>query len=408
MRYFMYGLVLIGTLAWLVCVPAATAQPVTGEIVLSNAGGLYGNAVIAMGRFGPITTILPLPAGAVGGVVCNQVGNEDLIAVGNEIWGVNNGIVRKLAGSLAFPVQGLDVDEDCTWLMAAGPAVLGLNPVAGKRTTVAEGFKNASVVKWNGSDGSLLVIDAGDNTIYAVARDGTKRIVAQVPGVKSLCWNAYTGHFFVAAPDILYDMTPGGVLTTLDTGKPGLKNTTDMFLRNDGMLLVVQGNAEPTGIYSYYAHSGRYNRPYVESPSAALGINPMGVTVDHYRSIWPVGATSRVGETVRFGLNLPHYKGKSFVAALSFGHAPGLRLGNYRLHLNLDTLFSTSLSIPAIFQNYGQLGTSGTARVALAIPNVAGLAGLRIFIGAVVLDPSAKDGVAMTTCACGFTIQPKE
>jgi hypothetical protein len=407
MRYFIYGSLVIGALACLAAGPVANAQPVTGEIVLSNAGGFHGNAVIAMGRFGPITTVLPLPAGNVGGVVCNHVGNEDLIAIGNEIWGVNNGVVRKLAGSLPLTVQGIDVDEDCTWAMAAGKAILGLNPVAGKRSTLVDGFKNASVVKWNGSDGSLMVIDSGDDTIYSVARDRTKKIVAKVPGAKALCWNQYTGDFFVAAPDILYNMTPSGVLTTLDTAKPGLKNPTDLFLRNDRTLLVVQGNTEPTGVYAYYGSNGHYNRAYVESPSAAQGVNPMGVTVDHYRSLWLVKATTRVGEIVDFGLNFPLHKGKAFVAALSFGHAPGFPVGNYRLHLNPDVLFFTSLVSPALFKNYGLLGTHGTARVTLAIPDIAGLAGLRVFVGAVVIDPNAKDGIGAASNACGITIQPK-
>ena len=274
--------------------------------------------------------------------------------------------------------------------------------------TVVAGFKNASVIKWNGSDGSLMVIDSGDDTIYSVARDRTRKVVAKVPGVKSLCWNPYTGDFYVAATDVLYNMTPGGVLTTLETAKPGLKNTTDMFLRNDRTLIVVQGDTTPTGVYAYYGSNGRYNRPYVESPSAAQGVNPAGVTVDHYRSLWPVKATARVGEIVDFRLNFPLYKGKTYVAALSFGHAPGFPVGYYRLHLNPDALFFTSLVSPALFRNNGLLGTHGTARVTLAIPDIAGLAGLRIFVGAVVIDPNAKDGIGAASNACGITIQPKE
>jgi hypothetical protein len=145
----------------------------------------------------------------------------------------------------------------------------------------------------------------------------------------------------------------------------------------------------------------------VENPSPALGINPAWVTIDHYRSLWAIKATCRVGEIVDFGLNFPLYKGKTYVAALSFGHAPGFPVGNYRLHLNPDALFFTSLVSPALFKNYGLLGTHGTARVTLAVPDIAGLAGLRIFMGAVVIDPNAKDGIGAASNAFGITIQPK-
>ncbi len=385
--------------------PTTTAQPKTGEIVLSNAGGFHGNALIAMGRYGGITTILPLPAGNVGGVAPNGMGNEDLVVIDKMIMGVRDGHVRTIVGSLSQPARDIDVDEDNTYVMAAGTAVLGVNPVASTRTTITTGFTNASSIAWNGTNGSLMVVD-GDK-IWAIDRSHNKKLVATVPGACCMTWDSYTGNMFLAAKNYLYALAPGGALTTLESNKPGLKNPTDLFLRSDRVLIVVQGNTSPTGVYAYNGKTGKYNRPYHEDTSAKTGINPMGVTVEHYRELWLVKTTVKIGHAVDFLVNFPLYKGKTYVAALSYSHSPGFPVGNYRLHLNLDPLFMVSLTNPALFKNTGILSTHGTARVTLFVPDIAALAGFRIYMGAVILDPAGKNGFGEATNGLGLTFQPK-
>jgi hypothetical protein len=390
-------------MAALVLASGAAAQPVTGEITLTNGGGLHGNAVIGMGRFGTITTIIPLPAGNVGGVTVNHIGNEDLVVIDRKIVGLNNGNVRTLVGSLAQPSADIAVDEDSTWVTASGTAVLGVNSLAGKRVTIATGFKNLGCICWNGTDGSLLVVDRGDDKIYAIARSGAKKVVATVPGVRCVEWNSYTGNIFVAAENILYDMSQGGVLTTLETNKPGLKNTTGMFLRSDRTLLVVQGDTSPTGVYAYYGSNGRYNRAYHEDSSPAQGINPRGVTVEHFRELMPVKPNVPIGGTSGFRINFTLFPEKTFLAALSFGHAPGIPVGNFRLHLNPDPLFFASLVNPALFKNHGTLNKDGLGTATLMVPDIGALVGVRIFVGAVVIDPQRKGGIGEASNALGVT-----
>lgn len=403
MRSFSFGVTVLCAMAAIALAPGAAAQPVTGEITLTNGGGLHGNAVIGMGRFGTITTIIPLPAGDVGGVTVNHIGNEDLIVIDQKIVGLNNGSVRTLIGSLAQPSTDITVDEDSTWVTASGTAILGVNPLEGKRVTIATGFKSLGCVEWNGTDGSIVVVDRGDDKIYAVARSGAKRVVATVPGVRCIEWNAYTGHFFVAAKNILYDMSQSGGLTTLETNKPGLLNTTGMFLRSDRTLLVVQGDTSPTGVYSYYGSNGRYNRAFHEDSSPAQGINPRGVTVEHFRELMPVKPDVPIGGPSNFRINFPLFPEKTFVAALSFGHAPGFPVGNYRLHLNPDPLFFVSLVNPALFRNNGTLNKGGLGTATLMVPDIGALVGIRIFVGAVVIDPQRKDGIGEASNALGVT-----
>lgn len=385
------------------------AQPSTGQTVLVNEGGFYGNSIIAMGRFGIISTVLPLPAGPVGGVTVNQIGNEDIATVGTMILGVNNGIVRTITASLAAPAQDIIVDEDNTYVMAAGSVVLGLNPVAGTRTTLATGFGNASQVCYFGTTGAILVLDNSDDKIWAVNRDGTKQVLATVPNARCMEWDRYNAEVFVAATNILYRMDATGGLTTLEQNKPGLIAPSGMFLRSDRTLMIVQNDlgTNTTGLYSYFGSNGRYNRPYHEDTSSATGINPRDVTVDHFRELAPIRTVTRVGGTHDFLVNFPRFAGRTFVAALSFSHAPGIPVGHHRLHLNLDPLMMVSLTTPSLFRNFGTLGQHGTARVTLFVPDIAGLAGARIFMAAIVLDQNFPNGVAETSNPLGITIQPK-
>lgn len=388
----------------------ATSQPVTGEIVLANNGGFHGNSIIAMGRFGIITTVLPLPAGQVGGVTMNQVGNEVLVNVGASVRGVNNGAVRQIIGNVGAPLAtDMIVDEDNTYVFAAGSSVLGINPISSARTTLATGFGNAIQVMWYGTDGSIYAIDASDDTIHRIERDGTRTIVATVPGARCMEWDRYTGDIFVAAVGTLYKMTAGGQLTTLSQATSGLDSPSGMFLRSDRLLLVTQDStgSNPTGLYAYYGANGVFNRPFHEDASPATGINPTDITVDHFRELAPVGTDVRVGGTHQFNVNFSLFPGKTFVGALSFSHAPGIPVGNFRLHLNYDVLMALSLTTPALFQNFGTLSIHGTGRMTLNVPNIAGIAGLRLFMGALVIDPSRTGGIGEVSNCLGFTIKPK-
>lgn len=405
MRYYLAAVIILCSMLAITLAPTTTAQPMTGEIVLSNAGGFHGNALIAMGRYGGITTVIPLAAGNVGGVAPNGMGNEDLVVIDKMIMGVKNGHVRTIVGSLSQPAQDIDVDEDNTYVMAAGPVVLGVNPVASTRTTIATGFTNASSIAWNGTNGCLMVVDTGK--IWAIDRDHNKKVVAKVPDACCMTWDSYTGNMFLAAKNHLFALAPNGTLTTLESNKPGLKNPTDMFLRSDRVLIVVQGNTTPTGVYAYNGQTGKYNRPYHEDTSSKAGINPVGVTVEHYRELWLVKTTAKVGQAVDFLVNFPLYKGKTYVAALSFSHSPGFPVGNYRLHLNLDPLFMVSLTTPSLFKNTGILSAHGTDRITLFVPDIAALAGFRIYLGAVILDPAGKNGFGEATNGLGVTFQPK-
>ena len=88
-------------------------------------------------------------------------------------------------------------------------------------------------------------------------------------------------------------------------------------------------------------------------------------------------------------------------------HSPGFPVGNYRLHLNLDPLFMVSLTTPSLFKNTGILSAHGTDRITLFVPDIAALAGFRIYLGAEILDPAGKNGFGEATNGLGVTFQPK-
>ncbi len=390
------------------CALPANAQ-VTGDTVLTNTGGLYGNALVAMGRWGGITTIYPLPGGPVGGTTVNHIGNEVLIVAGTDLFGVNSGVIRTLARNFPTPLKDVVVDEDNTFIVAGGTALYGVNPVASTRSTVAVGFGDARQLMWHGGSGAIWVVDGSDDTIYAHARDGSRSTIATIPGIRCLEWDRYTGNAFVGVPGALLSVTPSGQVTTLDQNKPGLFSPSDMFLRSDRTLIVTQDSTSSTvtGVYAYYGRTGRYNRPYHEETSAATGINPVGITVDHFRELAPVGTIVQVGGTHQFQANFSRFGFKSFYTAMSFSHLPGFHVGYFHIHLDYDPMFQATFNQPGILQGgVGVLSQHGTARITLKVPNLKPLAGIRLFMATLVVDPNRFGGVGEVSNPVAFTIQP--
>jgi len=381
------------------------AQPKAGETALLNQGGLYGNALIALGKYGNITSILPLPAGMPSGIAVHDLGGPDLILDGRKIYTMKNRVLQTLTASLALPGRDLQVDEDGTYVIAADTAVLTLNRFKGTRGTLLTGLVGAETIALRGSDGTMLVAEPFGNRILSVERFGTVKAVTTIQNPRCMVWDPFTGGMFVAADGALYLLHVNGTRQTLSVGTPGLSQPVGLFLRSDRTLLVAQGGPGPTGIYAYHGDTGRFNRALIESPSPAAGISPADLTVEHSRDLWPNGE-ARVGESLGFRVNFPQFKQKPWVAALSFGHAPGIQLGYYRLHLNPDPLFYASLNNRALFQGSGILSNDGTAVARLHIPDIPGLAGLRIYAGAVVPDAARYGGVGIVSYAMGFTIQP--
>jgi hypothetical protein len=134
-------------------------------------------------------------------------------------------------------------------------------------------------------------------------------------------------------------------------------------------------------------------------------INPVGMTIEHSRDLWPTGP-AKLGTTFEIRVNgYASHRGKSFFGALSFGYLPGIPLGYYTMHLAPDALFFASLNTPAIFEGNGILDANGNSKMRVHIPNAEALVGYRVYAAAVVLDPARYQGIGWVSYPMGFTIR---
>jgi len=102
---------------------------------------------------------------------------------------------------------------------------------------------------------------------------------------------------------------------------------------------------------------------------------------------------ARVGQIMNLTWSAPDFAGKAYLGAAAFDAGPGIQLpgdDTRVVPLNLDPLFVTSLSNPAIFRGFtGTLSASGEASGQVVIPSIPALAGVGFYLGLVVVDPTA-------------------
>jgi len=96
----------------------------------------------------------------------------------------------------------------------------------------------------------------------------------------------------------------------------------------------------------------------------------------------------------------PRDAGKVYVLAASTATRPGIPIGQRTIPLNVDALFSASLSLPGIFSGFtGRLSSAGQALAGIHVPKVLALRGVGFHVAGVVLDASAPFGINTVTNA---------
>lgn len=109
------------------------------------------------------------------------------------------------------------------------------------------------------------------------------------------------------------------------------------------------------------------------------------------------------GTTYPIVLAMPDAAGAAYRAAASFGTLPGIPTPAGRIPLVADALFFLSLQAPAIFPGFsGVLDAQGHASLAIRIPAVPALRGLRLFVAAVAFDAV---GIRRISEPLGFTVE---
>lgn len=396
----MKRLAISAALAAVLSAPAAAQT--AGQIALLNRGGFYGNAIVAMSTNGAVTSVVPLPAGDLRGIAVHPEGGPDLIVGDTFVYNLKNRVLTTAVAGLPFAARDIVVLEDASWLVAGQTSLLRI-PKSGPRTTFASGFGDIASMAWNGSDGSVLLVESTQNRVVVVDPDGTTRSTVAVASPRAAVWNPWTGEMLLAADGALLSLAEDGTLRTLRTGTPGLESPVGMFLKRDGTLFIAQGGNGVTGVYAYRESDAAFLRVVREASGSATGLSPADLTIEHSRDVWPRSA-ARVGLSVDMQVNFPQYARRSFYGALSLSHKPGLALGSHYVHVTPDALFFRSLVDPTLLQ-VTPLDSGGNGRLRLFVPNVPAIAGFRVFVAVAVPDAARPAGIGAVSDACGFTIQ---
>ncbi len=104
------------------------------------------------------------------------------------------------------------------------------------------------------------------------------------------------------------------------------------------------------------------------------------------RHVFGVG---RVAPGVPYTLtfSFPLEPGRGYLAAASFGHAPGFKVHSLTIPLNPDPLFFLSQADPKTFSGFqGVLSATGLGSGVITLPAVVGLKGIRFFVAVVTYD----------------------
>jgi hypothetical protein len=292
----------------------------------------------------------------------------------------------------------LALDQDGTFVVARGDALLRVDPGTGATATLVAlpGLRGVDIDQDTGNylTGTMTTLLRVDRSTLAITT-----ITAPLTDVRCLAFEPRTGATLVGQLSWLSRVTRAGVVSTV--GPPVAASEA---VRVDGETGNILG--------------GTGNQVSLLTPSGALVTTRVVLTafmvttcVEFYGSRKVSGsgaATPGSSYTIRFAF--PSSPGAAYLAVMSTGLRPGLPLPDSSGRvINLDftsPLFGLSLGgIPGITTGFtGTLSPSGTASGTIAIPP--GFpSGLRLFVSAVAVNGAFPSGLE-TANTWAFTINP--
>lgn len=259
---------------------------------------------------------------------------------------------------------------------------------------------------WDGSTGGVVMCDL--STAYFIDANGTfTNSVGGLSDVTGCDWSPWDGSIIVSrfgrsTATGLLRVTRAGQVTTIGPA------TTLMHWN-----ACVEVRENPSEEYLSTDTGSSPNWVTATTPGGATttlfatgGSNHFAATdIAYYdaRNIWGDGAWV-AGQQGKLFISFPSHGGAFYGIAMSFAHRPGLGFGQKgTLHVAPDSLFSLSLSQPAIFVNFsGVLDANGEPTAAPFVRIPPGLAGIRVYAAAAAFDQS---DVLQLSNAWGITIE---
>jgi hypothetical protein len=396
MKNFLTVLLCLGLLAGV----AGTQAANPGDYLLASSTG--GSVLYVVAPYSNTFSTLATFPGSIRGVVVGSDNTDYFVASGLELFRVTPlGVVTTVVTSLT-PGTGTawcDLDEDGQILVGTGWAngggVFRVHPAMGTYTTLLAGGISANGFCLDRDTGDVIVGDTNGKRVYRVNRLGTvTTVVNSISTVYAMDFHPLTGDALIAISGTIYRLDATNTLSTFASGT-GLAKSLAVLANGDVL-------AGPHGtVINLYDRNGRKIGTTYNGSTLAK----MALAVEDENNVWGLNAPVPGGVfniSIRFAL----HPNKPYVAAASFSRSPGIPVDNRIIPLTPDNLFGASVTLPVIFNGFvGILDRGGRGSAYIAIPKVAGIRGIRLFLAAVVIDGAAPSSIAQISQAYGVTIQ---
>jgi len=366
-------------------------------LVASSTGGSF--VYVITPNTNTFSTLAAYP-GAIRGVLVGADNASYSVASGLGVFKTTpTGTVTTIVATLPMGVGTAwnDLDEDGQHCVSTGWKGAGglfrVDPVSAGFTTLMAGvFPNAFCL--DRDTGDLIVGENTSGSVVRIKRDGTiTTVVHSIPTVYAMDFHPLTGEAFIAVRSAILRLDVLNTLTTF---------TTQTFLSKS---IAILGNGDVvTGSHGTLIHQYDMSGKLVGTPYNGASLSKMCMAIEDEHNLWGLN-TPTPGGILNVNIRFANHPGKQFMAAASFSPRPGIPVSGRRIPLNPDNLFSASLHVPQIFGNFnGYLDQTGWAASHVVIPKIVGLTGLRFFLAAVVIDPSAPSFIAHVSQEYGITI----
>jgi len=396
--------------------PAAYGQNHLTDFIVAGVSGSH-LTIGRMSRTGVVTTQAPIfdSFSTYMGDFMLDADNEHYYATSHtESKTARSGVIQYLDGSFArvrsstrSPMDGLGLDDDGNVYVQMDHLVGTLYgsvyrywPGSGRFTTLAPGVQMGLALDVHTGD----FVGSTGYDLLRVTRTGQVTTISPVPFTGSYVQHHATGDFYGRMawnPGLKFwgilRVTPHGQVTTLLSGM------------SIDQLMADRGSAASPRLIARYAQSLLGVDPSTGAVSTVLATIPTGFwpwIIDRSRN---VATVLDVPGKWTVHVSFPTSPGAAFAVAVSVsGTQPGLRLADGRkIPLNVDAVTMAGLTgrLAPMLQGYaGTLSPGGTARAILDVRPLPGRAGIRLWLTAVVLDPSAPLGIRIIADPVGVNL----
>jgi len=383
---------------------ASPAQAKPGDLIIAHQSGPpFGSAILATTpRSNTMSTVAVFQPTTLRGVMVGADNTHYYSVARMAVYKVApGGIVTTMLQMIPVGSFGAwnDLDENGEILVGSGFAGQGglmrIDPTTSQVTSILIQQVFPLSFCLDRFNGDIVMGDGGMGVLMRIRRDGTITTVNTMSTfVYSMDFHHPTGDVLIGSTHAIYRLSPFGHLTTFAPIPYSMKA---LAVFGDGS--VAAGGNNVPAILHYDAQGNLLGTIYNNN------LCNVCMVVEDEHNLWGLNTPS-VGGILNLSIRFAGHPGKLYLAAASLSPRPGIRVGGRTIPLYPDDLFKISLTMPWLFANFsGFLDQKSRALPYVVIPKDPNLRGVRIFLAAIVVDPTAPSGIAAISQPYGVTIQ---